>query len=70
VEAEKSGLFVTYRLADDQVCEFLRSLRLLAETRLTEVRETTRERGFDAWREQSVQDWRAEGFPVAAGEEL
>ncbi len=157
VEAEKSGLFVTYRLADDQVCRFLRSLRLLAETRLTEVREITREflgkrqgleptsregllakvrdgavtvldvrpveeyraghipgalsvplkelerrlsdlprdrqivaycrgpycvlavkavemlreRGFDAWRlEQSVQDWRAEGFPVAAGEDL
>ncbi|RPJ56316.1 MAG: ArsR family transcriptional regulator [Acidobacteria bacterium] len=43
VEAEKSGLFVTYRLADDQVCQFLRSLRLLAETRLTEVREITRE---------------------------
>src|SRR5512145_2082623 len=33
VEAEKAGLFVTYRLADDQVCQFLRSLRLFAETR-------------------------------------
>jgi len=43
VEAEKSGLFVTYRLADDQVCQFLRSLRLFAETRLTEVREIARE---------------------------
>jgi len=43
VETEKSGLFVTYRLADEQVCQFFRSLRNLAETRLTEVREITRE---------------------------
>ncbi len=42
IEAEKSGLFVTYRLADETVCEFFRSLRVLAETRLTEVREITR----------------------------
>ena len=42
VEAEKSGLFVTYRLADDQVCRFFRSLRSLAEVRLTEVGEITR----------------------------
>jgi len=43
VEAEKSGLYVTYRLADEQVCQFFRSLRNLAETRLIEVREITRE---------------------------
>lgn len=43
VEAEKSGLFVTYRLADEQVCQFFRSLQNLAETRLTEVREITRD---------------------------
>ena len=43
IEAEKSGLYVTYRSADDQVCQLLRSLRLLAETRLTEVREIARE---------------------------
>jgi len=43
VEADKSGLFVTYRLADQQVCEFFRSLRKLAEARLAEVREITRE---------------------------
>jgi len=43
IEAEKSGLYVTYRLADDQVCGFLRSLRLLAETRSAEVHEITRE---------------------------
>ncbi len=42
VEAEKAGLFVTYRLADEQVCQFLRSLRSLAETRLAEVAEITR----------------------------
>jgi rhodanese-related sulfurtransferase len=43
LEAEKSGLFVTYRLADEQVCQFFRSLRSLAETRLTELHEITRE---------------------------
>jgi len=42
VEAEKSGLFVTYRLADEKVCEFLRTLRLLSETRLAEVGDITR----------------------------
>ena len=42
VEAEKSGLFVTYRLADDGVCQFFRSLRSLAEERLAEVGEMTR----------------------------
>lgn len=41
VEAEKSGLFVTYRLADEQVCQFFRSLRSLAEERLAEVAEIT-----------------------------
>jgi rhodanese-related sulfurtransferase len=39
VEAEKEGLFVTYRLADRAVCDFFRSLRELAESRLAEVRE-------------------------------
>ncbi len=39
VEAEKNGLYVTYRLADEQVCRFFLSLRSLAETRLAEVRE-------------------------------
>ncbi len=42
VEAEKSGLFVTYRLADEQVCEFFRTLRSLAESRLTEIGDITR----------------------------
>jgi rhodanese-related sulfurtransferase len=37
VEADKDGLYVIYRLADQQVCEFFRSMRLLAESRLAEV---------------------------------
>jgi rhodanese-related sulfurtransferase len=41
VEAEKAGLFVTYSLADEQVCRFFRSLRTLAETRLAEVQQIT-----------------------------
>jgi rhodanese-related sulfurtransferase/DNA-binding transcriptional ArsR family regulator len=42
VEAEKEGLFVTYRLADEAVCEFFRSMRILAEDRLAEVERITR----------------------------
>ncbi len=37
VEAEKEGLYVKYRLADQMVCEFFRSMRVLAEHRLAEV---------------------------------
>ena len=37
VEAEKSGLFVTYRLADERVCEFFRTLRMLATTTVSTV---------------------------------
>jgi rhodanese-related sulfurtransferase len=43
VEAEKSGLFVTYRLADDGVADFFRALRLLAEARLAEIERVTRD---------------------------
>jgi rhodanese-related sulfurtransferase len=43
VEAEKSGLFVTYRLADDGVADFFRFLRLLAEARLAEIERVTRD---------------------------
>jgi len=42
VEAEKSGLFVTYQLADQGVSDFLRGLRILAESRLAEIHEITR----------------------------
>jgi rhodanese-related sulfurtransferase len=41
VEAEKSGLFVTYQLADQRVSDFLRGLRILAEARLAEIHEIT-----------------------------
>lgn len=37
VEAEKEGLYVTYRLADQTVCEFFRAMRILAENHLAEV---------------------------------
>jgi rhodanese-related sulfurtransferase len=37
VEADKEGMYVIYRLADQNVCEFFRSMRLLAESRLAEV---------------------------------
>jgi rhodanese-related sulfurtransferase len=37
VEAEKDGLYVKYRLADQMVCRFFRSMRVLAENRLAEV---------------------------------
>ena len=37
VEADKDGLYVIYRLADQNICEFFRYMRLLAENRLAEV---------------------------------
>ena len=37
VDAHKEGLFVTYRLADQQVCDFYQVLRTLAESRLAEI---------------------------------
>jgi len=43
VDAEKKGLYVEYRLADDQVCQFFMALRGLAESRLAEVDQVTRE---------------------------
>jgi DNA-binding transcriptional ArsR family regulator len=42
VEAEKRGLYVEYRLADDEVCRFSVALRKLAEARLAEVEQITR----------------------------
>ncbi len=43
VETEKEGLFVTYRLADQAVCEFFSAMRLLAESRLAEVEQIKRQ---------------------------
>ena len=42
VESEKKGLYVEYRLADDQVCRFYHALRSLAEGRLAEIEQVTR----------------------------
>jgi rhodanese-related sulfurtransferase len=42
VEAEKEGLHVIYRLADQTVCEFFRTMRILAENRLAEVEQIKR----------------------------
>jgi rhodanese-related sulfurtransferase/DNA-binding transcriptional ArsR family regulator len=42
VEAEKKGLRVEYRLADEEVCRLFHSLRGLAEMRLAEVERVTR----------------------------
>lgn len=43
VDAEKKGLYVEYRLADDEVCNFFLTLRGLAQSRLTEVEQVARE---------------------------
>ena len=37
VEGEKEGLFVTYRISDCTVCDFFRSMRILAEKRLADI---------------------------------
>ena len=42
VEGEKKGLYVEYRLADDEVSRFFVALRGLAEARLAEVEQVTR----------------------------
>ena len=49
VEAEKKGLYVEYRLADDQVGCFFVALRRLAQARLTEIESV--QRAFLAKRE-------------------
>src|SRR4030042_1138576 len=41
VEAEKSGLYVTYRLTSPDVCELVRSMGLLSEKRLLSGEEIT-----------------------------
>lgn len=43
VDTDKDGLFVIYRLADRAVCEFFRSMRVLAENRLAEVEQIKRQ---------------------------
>ncbi len=43
VDAEKAGLHVTYRVADPQVAAFFLQLRTLAESRLAEIQQVTRQ---------------------------
>jgi rhodanese-related sulfurtransferase/DNA-binding transcriptional ArsR family regulator len=43
VDAQKQGLYVQYRLADDEVADFFVALRTLAQSRLAEVERITRE---------------------------
>jgi rhodanese-related sulfurtransferase/DNA-binding transcriptional ArsR family regulator len=43
IDAEKKGLYVEYRLADEQVSHFFHSLRGLAESRLTEIEHVARD---------------------------
>jgi len=43
VEAQKTGLYVMYRLADPQVSDFFLHLRTLAESRLSEIEQVTRQ---------------------------
>jgi rhodanese-related sulfurtransferase len=42
VESSKEGLYVTYRIADPAVGEFVRSIRVLAEKQLAEVERISR----------------------------
>ncbi len=43
VDATKEGHYVTYSLVDDEVCQFFRSLRNIAESHLADIERTTRE---------------------------
>ena len=43
LEAEKEGVRVTYRLASEEVCSIFRALRGLAESRLLEIEQVTRQ---------------------------
>lgn len=43
VDAEKSGLYVTYRLADQEVAALCRALRGVAESRLAEIERVTKD---------------------------
>jgi rhodanese-related sulfurtransferase len=43
VGAEKQGVYVRYCLTDEAVCEFFRNMRMLAERRLAEIEQITRQ---------------------------
>ncbi|MEW5721616.1 MAG: metalloregulator ArsR/SmtB family transcription factor [Thermodesulfobacteriota bacterium] len=42
IEGRKEGTYVVYQIADPAVCEFFRSMRLLAEKRLADIEQITR----------------------------
>jgi rhodanese-related sulfurtransferase len=42
IEGRKNGLYVVYQIAEPPVCEFFRSMRLLAENRLADIEQITR----------------------------
>jgi len=41
VETEKNGVYITYKLAGEEVCALFRALRRLAETHLAEIEQVT-----------------------------
>jgi len=43
VDSEKSGSFVIYRISDDSVYAFMHAIRVLAEQRLAEIEQITRQ---------------------------
>jgi len=42
IEGHREGTYVVYQIADPAVCEFFRSMRLLAEKRLADIEQITR----------------------------
>lgn len=42
VEAERDGVFITYRIASDEVADLCRAVRRLAESRLAEIEQVSR----------------------------
>jgi rhodanese-related sulfurtransferase len=42
IKGHKDGLYVVYQIADLSVCEFFRSMRMLAEKRLADIEQITR----------------------------
>src|SRR3990172_432926 len=69
VEAEKEGVFIRYRIADDAVSDFFRTLRLLAATRLAELAEMAR-RFFEGCETMELVDRKALLKRVRRGELL
>jgi rhodanese-related sulfurtransferase len=67
VEASKEGLYVTYRIADPAVGDFVRTIRVLAEQQLAEVEQISR-RFFEGRRDLEPIDREALVKRVRKGE--